>query len=416
MPVEYPDVLNDMLDARQRFESGAVQFLAEFAAPITPAGQVVELSLYMQNVLDVPTGVAIRVGLPEIKGKLKRVPPPPFRIFQPEISLKLEEAEVARLTIPVHISPQVPPDEYACAISLRTAPTAQGSRVRPAQGVNRLGDLGIRYLQGLGITQIVSCGFKSIEGQTQTLPLKVSQAGDPNAPAPAPADLKPQFSSLWTLPDWDLIPPAIREVNERRIHIMPDLTPQKLYLPLMKECQNLLTDCGVRLHVGEAIFIAKMLTFTVIYMARKPEWLDALLTPIYAFAQVNDQPTDNIVELLSQLGLTQVIEMSVALGYSLVENALQRQLWDRYEQKMVREYIINSLTEGSDLMIETLYPSLVLGGLVTAREVTMEGEDVRQSAALLGRARDSRTDPFADPDLQPLKAALDYLLKRQSAS
>ena len=30
MAIQYPDVMNDLTDARQRFESGSVQYLAEF--------------------------------------------------------------------------------------------------------------------------------------------------------------------------------------------------------------------------------------------------------------------------------------------------------------------------------------------------------------------------------------------------
>ncbi len=40
MAIEYPDVLNNIIDARTRYESNAVQYLAELPAQPTPAGEV----------------------------------------------------------------------------------------------------------------------------------------------------------------------------------------------------------------------------------------------------------------------------------------------------------------------------------------------------------------------------------------
>ena len=105
MAIEYPDAMNDITDARQRFESGAVQYLAEFPTHPTPAGDVAVLSLALQSVMDVPVQVAIRLDLPQPKGRLKRLPQPFFRILEPEISLTLDNAEAAQLKIPVHIQP-----------------------------------------------------------------------------------------------------------------------------------------------------------------------------------------------------------------------------------------------------------------------------------------------------------------------
>ncbi len=408
MPVEYPDVMNDLTDARRRFEQGGVQYLAEFPYAPVPAGGIAEMTLTVQNVLDVPLKVGLRLALPEVKGRLKRLPQPLFRLFRPDMGLKLEAAEVGQLIIPVQASPHVPPGQYTFTLHVRAAPTAEGTRVRPERGENRLGNIKIRHLQGLGITQLVSWGFEAHKSAQQPVTLHVEGKEEP----PEEVDLKPRFSSEWTPEAWEWIPLARREVNERRIHIVPLLDIGSLYLPFMKESQSSFANAGVRLHVGEAIFIAKMLTYTVTYLMSNAEWQDCLLVPIYAFARMNEEPTDDVVWLVTELGYTHVLELAVALGFALIEEALQREPWAAMEQRAVREFIVECLEGEATLPGEFVYLPLVLGGMAVAREVRVDGEDVGQSLHLLARAKAAKEELFADPDLQAVNEAFELLMRR----
>ncbi|MBN1582935.1 MAG: hypothetical protein JXA89_19650 [Anaerolineae bacterium] len=413
MAVEYPDVMNDITDARKRFESGAVQFLAEFAPQAAPAGSLAQMPLTMQNVMDVPVKVAIRLELPAVKGKLKRLPQPLFQILQAEISLTLESAEVVQLTIPIYIQPHVPADAYPFSVAIRSAPAEQGTRVRSKQSENHLGDLKIRLPQGLGITQIASWGFEAKETQQQVVSLTVSDAVE----TPETVDneaLKPALNSVWTVQDWDLIPPARREMNERRIHIMSQLTAETLYLPFIKQTQAFFASSGVQLHVGEAIFLSKILTYMVVYMASKPEWLDCLLVPIYAFAQASGESTGDIVWLLTELGYIQVLEFAIAASFTMAEDALRRQLWKPSEQRAVRDFIVSCLDEGQDLPNEFVYLPLLLGGMLVADQVVMEGEDMQQSFRILASAKADKADLFADPDLRELDQAFNHILAQKA--
>ncbi|MBN1936474.1 MAG: hypothetical protein JW934_17560 [Anaerolineae bacterium] len=410
MAIEYPDIMNDVTDARQRYESGAVQYLAEFSPATSAAGSTPSLMLVVQSVVDVPVQLAIRLGLPEMDRKLKRLPQPFFNLFQPEINLTLESAEVIQLTVPVYVQAHVPPGAYAFAVAVRSVSTEQGGRVRSQKGEDRLGDLKIRYPQGLGITQITPRGFQVREASSQSVSINVTQAGATPDPMPQVAQLQPALASLWGASDWDLIPPAQRELNDRRIHIMPDLTAENLYLPLMQQSEAAFSACGVRLHVGEAILLTKMLAYTALYMGSKATWMDCLMVPIYAFAQASGEPTDDVIWLLAGLGYPHVLELSIALAFSLTEEALQRQLWSPDEQRAVRRFIVECMDTGDQLPEEFVYLPLMLGGLLIADQVVFEGEDVRQSLALAAKAKAAKTDMFADPDLQPISQAFDRLL------
>ena len=78
MAFEYPDVMNDVLEAGERFESGAVQYLAAAPGRPVPAGWVFETSLVIQNVMEVPSKVDVRIVLPQAGRKLKRLPQPDY--------------------------------------------------------------------------------------------------------------------------------------------------------------------------------------------------------------------------------------------------------------------------------------------------------------------------------------------------
>jgi hypothetical protein len=411
MVVEYPDLMNDLTDARVRYESDAVQYLAGFAQDRVPAGQASSLFLTLQSVVDLPAEVVIHLELPRVSGKLKNLPGPLFRVFQADMRLTLDKGEVAQLTIPVHVQPQVPPGEYTFSVSVRSGDKKPRGRCRPERGENRLGEIRIHHLQGLGITQFASCGFESRKANQQAVLLAVEAAGEEPA---QDVDLKPQFQSLWTPKDWEAIPAARREVNDRRVYLLSDLTAGALYLPFMKETQSVFTQSDVQLHVAEAMFLAKILTYTVTYLMSNAEWQDCLIVPIYVQAQANGQATDQSVWVVTHLGYTRVLELAIALSFSLVEDALQRQVWQPAEQQVLRQYVVDCLGTGDRLPAEFVYLPLILGGIAAAREVVVGEEDIAESLRLLGAAKKERSQVFADVELRDVNDVFDRLVAKQA--
>jgi hypothetical protein len=410
MPFEYPDVMNDVVDARERYESDAVQFLAYLPRSPIPAGAIAEIKLVLQNIVDVPIDVGIQVELPGLDRKLRRLPQPLFQVFETSIQLSLANGEVAELIIPIHVQPHVPPAEYSFGIRVVAEPQQEGLRVRPDHIESRVGDIKIEKPQGLGISQIACWGYEAQASDRQELQIAVAPPGR----TPEEIDLKPRFNSVWVPEDWDMIASARREANERRIYVNSALPPKEVFLPFMEESQAAFGDCGVRLHVGEAIFIAKMLTYTVDYFMGNSDWQDCLLVPLYAYARASDSPSDEPVWLVTQLGYTHVVELAIALSFSLVEEALGRQPWEQTEQKMVREFVVGCLLEGKALPSEFAYLPLILGGMLVADEVLLPGEDITDSLRLLTKAKDERGELFAEEDLRTLDNTFNRLLARKA--
>lgn len=410
MAFEYPDVMNDVLEASERFESGAVQYLA--AAPERPvhAGWVFDTSLVLQNVMEVPAKVDVRVVLPQVTRKLRRLPQPLFEVYRSDIHLTLTSGEVGELTLPIQVHAHVPPGEYEFALEVRSETEDEGRRVRAQQGERRVGEIMIRYPQGMRIAQIASWGYEAKSALRQVVPFSISESTE----STGEAALKPLFRSLWTPEDWDVFAEARQEANDRRVYAVPQLKPEAVYLRFMEQAESLFSASGIAMHVGEAVFVAKILTYTVTYMLGQSEWQDCLLVPIYAYARLTNQPTDDALWLVTELGLTHVVELAIALGFALAEDSLDRQIWSATEQRAVREFVADSLGEGKPLPTEFLYLPLILGGLAAADRVQLDGEDLGESLRVLRKAKDERAELFGDEDLRELDYAFERIFARQA--
>jgi hypothetical protein len=84
------------------------------------------------------------------------------------------------------------------------------------------------------------------------------------------------------------------------------------------------------------------------------------------------------------------------------------------EQRALREFIVECLDTGTNLPAEFLYLPLILGGIMVAGEVVLEGETVSDSLRVLAKAKAERADLFADPDLRELSDVFDRLVAKQA--
>jgi hypothetical protein len=412
MTLEYPDVMNDLTDARRRFESGPVQYLAEFVPSEVPAGDVAQLVLTLQSTVDAPIRARVDLSLPRPRGKLRRLAESPFEVMETVIHLTLEDGEVGQLTLPVRIHAKVPPAKYPFKVRIESETTPGAARTRSTSSQNQIKESRIRYPQGLGITQIASWGFEAAKKNVQDVDLEVVAATD----EPEEAALTPQFQSVWMPQHWNLVAAARREVNERRLYTLSELTADRVFVSMFQEAPMWFAESGVKLHVGEALLVAKMLTSTVTHLLSNAVGQECLLVPILAYALANKQPTGDVLWLVTQLGYTHVLELAIAQSFTLVEQVVGRQVWSAVEQRAARDYIIESLSAGTSLPVGFLYLPLILGGLVVARELVMDGEDVEQTLGLLQTAKSQRTDAFSSQEWRDLDDIFELLLVKQTSA
>lgn len=389
MEIEYPDILGEITPARQRYEARAVQYVGLPSRDTVAPGEATELVFFLQSVVNVPMDVTLRLSVPVRTGGL-RSRPSQLKIGEAETTVPLEPAEVGELRIPIQTSAETPSTTYDIKLEIMGTPKASAHRIRAQQSTGRLGETILRDTVGLSLASTIGVGFTA--KPNTKLSFKLNVTGEEGKAQEV--DLAPTFTSLWTMKDWDLQCRAGREVNERRVHIVPHLVPQAIYVPLLDEGRKRFAEAGIELHVGEAITLAKILTHTVNYFMRNADLQDGLLIPIYMQAYLHDLPTDNATWLVAEAGYSRVIRLAIALSFALVESALKRQPWLPEEQRALADLVIGNLESSQPLPVEFLYLPLLMGGALVRREVVMEGEDPQQSLQMLARAKKERAEDF----------------------
>jgi hypothetical protein len=413
MATQYPDVMNDLTVAQQRFEAGCVQYLAEFSAGPLPAGSVAQLVLTLQNTVDAPAPTAVRFALPRLRGRLRRMTESLFQIQESVLRLTLSEGEVGQVIVPVRVATEVPPGSYTFGVHVESVTHEGANRARLESRENEAQGLAIRHPQGLGISQLLSWGYEAQRKADQSVVLTVVAGETGGGGAQEGEGLSPRYVSVWMPENWDPVTVARRELNERRLHVLSELAASQLFADFLRVSKDSFARVGIELELGEALFVAKMLTYTATYFLGVPAWEDCLLVPIFAYARSEALPTVDVRSLVAEVGYLHVLELAIALAFPLIEEMLRREPWQAAEQRALRDLVLQCQASGAALPVEFLYLPLILGGLVVARDLVLEGEDVQQSLDLLCTAKKTRAEWFADPELAELNDVFEELLTRQ---
>lgn len=392
MSNEYPDVLGDLVDARQRFEVNGVQYVMALEPPAIAPGEATSLRVWLQSCWDMPLQVAITLYLPT-------QPPTAFSIIQEQTDVPLEPAEVGELTIPIATSADLLPGDYLLSTTLGVHFETRGLYVRSQKSEGQLGDTLLSFHTGMALAATMGLGFVAGTQPEQDLSLHVE--GEPQ-PGPAP-DLTPTFLSHWTVADLPIQGKARRYVNEQRLYLQPQLTRQALYLSFLQESQERFREAGLPLHIGEAIVLAKVLTYSTEYFLKHPNRQDAVLVPAYTLAYRYNLPVNDPVFLIARADYPRLVRLAISLSFGLLRQRLGRDVWTKVEQLAVADLVTERMTQGGTLPAEFLYLPLLLGGLLINDQVQMPGENPAQSLRLLAQARQKRAADLAEnPELTAL--------------
>jgi len=341
MATEYPDILGDLVEARERFEVNGVHYMVALEPAQIAPGEATTLRLWLQSCWDVPTQVAVSVH-PPTEG---------LSLIQRQTDVPLQAGEVGELCIPI----------------------ASAAGLQDGQG--RLDDPDLSFTTGMGLAASMGLGFLARTQPERELTLRV--AGPPQPLSPP--DLTPTFVSLWTVDDLLLTGRARRYVYDQKVFFLPQMTRQALFTAFLDESQLRYKNAGVRLHIGEAVFAAKILTFAVEHFLQRPDWQDAILLPAYTLAYRYDLPVLDPVSLVARADYARLTRLACSLSFGLLRQRLQRDVWSLKEQMAVTDLVADRV-----------------------------GEKVAQSRELLARARQKRQAKLAENP--QLGALLDQLL------
>ena len=392
MSTEYPDILGDLVDARQRFEVNGVHFVLRLEPEAIAPGEATALRVWLQNCWDVPVQARVQVAF--LPG-----PNPGLSVVQDQTDVPLAAAETGELRIPITSSVELAPGEYPVQATVDVTYEARGLYVRSQESKGQLGNTPLTFTTGMSLSATMGLGFTARTQPEHTLTLLV--ASEPQAGLTP--DLTPTFICHWSVDDLPIQGKARQHLNDQRLHILPGLTCPNLYKAFLAESQARYKDAGLPLQIGEALFLAKTLTFTAEYFLRRPDWQDVILLPAYILAFRYSLPTDDPIFLVVQADFARVARLACALTFGLLRQKLNRDVWSVEEQMAVTDLIADRVERGGILPAEFLYLPLLLGGLMVSSQVSMPGENLAQSLALLAQAREKRSTELAEnPELAAL--------------
>jgi hypothetical protein len=358
--------------------------------PLTVApGEPALLRAWLQSCWDIPTTVSLTINLPA-------EPAPWLTVIQRRTDIPLEAGEVGEVTIPIATSPDTAGGEYTLLVSLGTEQEMRGLYVRGQKKQGLLVNSLLSFTTGMSLAATLGLGYTARTQKEQSLLLKVhgpAQRGQE-------PDLTPTYRSHWTLADLPIQGKARHYVNDQRLYLLPKLRREALYRVFLEESQERLLDAGIELQVGEAIFLAKALTYAVEYFLKRPAWQDAILVPAYALAHRYQLEMDDPVFLIARADYARITRLAISLSFGLLRQLLKRDIWTLEEQTAVADLVADRVERGGAFSVEFLYLPLLLGGIIVAQQVEMPGEDLKQSLELLDQARQKRDSELAEnPEL-----------------
>jgi hypothetical protein len=399
MSSEYPDVLGDLVEAQQRFEVKGVHYVISLQPQVISPGEAAGLRIWLQSCWDVPLQFSVSVHLPGPASSH-------FSLVQKQTDVPLEPAEVGEVLIPIACAPQTPSGQYKVLVTLQAKLGTRGHYIRSQKHQGQLGDCPLTFTSGMELARVLGVGFAARSKAEQQLLLQVEGAAQQGSTP----DLIPTYVSHWTVAELSQLGKARAQVNERLIYVLSKMPRQALFLAAMEEGKLRFQQAALPLQLGEALFLAKILTYTAEYMLKQHDWQEALLVPAYLLAYRHGLPMEDPVSLVMRADYARMVRLATSFSFGMLRQRLQRDVWTMEEQLAVADLISSRLEQGGALPVEFLYLPLLLGSLIIASQVQMPGEQLASSLHLLTQARQKRAAELAvNPDLTAL---LDRLMQQ----
>jgi hypothetical protein len=407
MAMDYPDIMSEYLVATERYETDGVQIAPQLEPDALEIGEVANLILFLQSALDVPVELTFKPELPQtsrFRGS------PVLALGKPEFRVALEAGQVGILSVPLTTTASAKEGQHTLQLNVSgQAPTqAQPTRIRPPETAGRFRSDLIDDVLGLDLVRVVGVPYKT--RPTHKISVPVTLRGRAESPEEAP-DLATHFQPVWSQEDLRRQSHALQEVSQRRATIAEQLQTEPLFVALFVEGQKRFAEAGVRLRVGEAIALGKVLTYTVQHFMADVDRQDGLLIPIWELATEYNLSTADPLWLVRHVGFRHLLRLSVALSFGVIRQALGRHPWSLEERRAVITMIGNTVEASQTLPPEFVYIPLLLAAPLLSGQVSLEDEDNQHSLSLLQMAKAQRADVFADPDLADANAIFENTLK-----
>lgn len=407
MAVSYPDAIGNYIASPRRFVTGGLQYVGHFEpAKITP-GQVTHLHLFLQNNVNVPLTANLKINVPQSRGFL-RGGKDLLAVGAPSLEVTLAAGEAGRLTLPVTTTEHTVSGKHSLRLEVKANSEGRAERVRPPKSKSVLGRGLIDNPVGLNL--VSSLGATYAEEAVKKASFELEVAGQPQPSTETP-QLNHIYESIWLAEEVRLFNQAVQELNLRRVQLRKEIGVEALYTNLFSESTVRFADAGLPLRIGEAIILAKILTYSCEYFLSDPNRRNGLLVPIWEQALREEVDTTDGLEVIRTVGYYHLLKFSVAISFGLIRRIFGDPCWSLKERQAVANHIADNIEAAQSLDQEFLYLPLLMAGTHIADRLKLKDENVGHTLTLLKQAREARTDLFADKDMAQAKEIYDHILK-----
>ncbi|MBE7512782.1 MAG: hypothetical protein HS103_08195 [Anaerolineales bacterium] len=364
-----PDVLG-MITGGARATADVVSYAFAVHPLAITVGQAVEGLILLQNNCDKPITATVQLRLPR-----KDMAGRPMSLIVPreKLDVPLQPGETGLLHLPIAAMPPTQPSEGTIlGVRVEAKPPRGYGWVRPPAGgrpasILSMSPFRLSILRGVGFTAHEEGGFITrivdiVEGQI-------------NAPAPV---LAHRYETLWSARELPQEQARHTQLSEKATQFAGTISHSQILLPLIKQTEKVFSDSGLPLHPGEAVFIGKILAYTLedglevqgICRVGESAWFQHLVGLIED-PLVTKQP-DVLVEKIYM----PLIRDGVRLGLKLVETVTGESLGSADDHRSYAQEVVSVLGRGDGIDLSHAYLPLVLAGVILNYDMRLTSENL----------------------------------------
>jgi hypothetical protein len=409
MDVSWPDILGEYLTVPERFETNGLQYGGYFEPEqIAAGGEVANFFIFLQNMLNSSLAVELQLEIPKGGGSLFGGGKPVLEVEEELLKVNLGPGEAGLLTVPLLTTKHTKEGQLTLIITPTVTPQEVGKRIRPPTSKSKLEKGPFDDLVGLNV--VGSLGATYTEKSVKKASFALTITGVAEEPDSSPI-LKHNYQAMWKHDKFELFNRAIHELNLRQVKLESELTIEAIYTTLFAETTQRFNNAGLRLRIGEAIMMAKILTYTCQFFLSNPGRYNGLMVPIWERAFEEHADTTYALDAIRSIGYYHVLKLAVAMSFGLLAQIAKRQPWSLDERRGVAEYIADNVETEEAIELEFLYLPLLMAAAHISPQITLEGEDNRESLALLKSAYQARKGLFQDQDMAQAKKLYTQIMK-----
>ncbi len=370
----YPDVLG-AITGGARISMNDLQFALGLFPQRTYLNQPIEVIVILQNMVDQNMQVRVSVNLPP---EDKRGYPLVVDIPRKMVTLGLRPGEVGALRLPiVPLPPTAPGTQFPVRVAVRYRTARPGRPVRPPSGGAPPTMLSISPFK-LQVLREVAYAAQAWNQSNEIVTAFFDIA--PKIMPDLRGNLKPLYESLWTHEAMHSEIQSVEAHIEDAQRVATGLTRTAVYPALLEAVDERFASRSLPLHPGEAMAIAKMMTYTLDggltqepgFSEEESRWFQTLCQVLAHDETVEDWDRGT---LAVRYLFDAVLYDAVLLGFWLIQPRLKDDLGSQAERIDYANRLLLWYAGQLPADWSYAYLPLVMGGVVINQLATLKTDN-----------------------------------------